>query len=105
MKLPEATAEREDLLTLTHGVRRASPWPVGSGLWEGLHHGQGVGLAQTFYLMVAGEEKDRKGWVITFPQGHIPSESSPFYQIPPLEGFPPSCNEDEAFVIVTNNRY
>lgn len=39
--------------------------------------------------------KDRKGRIIIFPQGHIPSESSPSHHVPPLEGLPPSCDEDE----------
>lgn len=62
---------------------------VGStALWSG-------SMACTDLLPHGGwKAKDRKGRVIIFPPGHISSESS---QIPPLEGLPPSCNEDETY--------
>lgn len=53
----------------THSFRRFSPWPIGSllpDLWEALHCGcgQGVWLAQTFHLTVAGKQRTGRGGLL-----------------------------------------
>lgn len=51
----------------THSFRRFSPRPIGSwlsDLWAALHCGQGVWLAQTFYLTVAGKQRTGRGGLL-----------------------------------------